>query len=104
MSGKRRFVDVAKDTMGKSAIGCMDLRIVFEHVAKHSQRNVRFEWKKMKERASDGKPLMLHPFASLALTFIYFHSKCTFRWLCSATYSNTILKSMQPLALSPSPP
>ena len=54
MSGKRRFVEVAKEAMGRSAsdnlskgMGCSDVRIVLEHVVKHSQRNVRFEWKKM---------------------------------------------------------
>ena len=71
MSGKRRFVDVAKEAMGKSAsdnlskgIGCSDVRIVFEHVVKHSQRNVRFEWKKMKGRASDAKGWSMKDFAA----------------------------------------
>ena len=55
MSGKRKFVDVAKEAMGRSSlskgIGYSDVRIVLEHVAKHSQRRVQFEWKKMKGRA-----------------------------------------------------
>ena len=45
---------MANEAMGRSAsdnlskgMGCSDVRIVLEHVVKHSQRNVRFEWKKM---------------------------------------------------------
>ena len=41
MSGKRRFVDLAKEAMGKrgsddltKGIGCMVVRIILEHVAK----------------------------------------------------------------------
>ena len=59
MSGKRKFVDVAKETMGRSSlskgIDYSDVRIVLEHVVKHSQRRVQFEWKKMKGRASNAK-------------------------------------------------
>ena len=49
---------MANEAMGRSAsdnlskgMGCSDVRIVLEHVVKHSQRKVRFEWKKMKGRA-----------------------------------------------------
>ena len=71
MSGKRRFVEVAKEAMGRSVsdnlskgIGCSDVRIVLEYVVKHSQRNVRFEWKKMKGRATDSKGWSMRDFAA----------------------------------------
>ena len=41
-----------------------DVRIVFEHVAKQSQLNVRFEWKKMEGRASDAKGWSIKDFAA----------------------------------------
>ena len=62
---------MAREAMGKSAsdnlskgVGCSDVRIVFEHVVKHSQRKVRFEWKKMKGRASDAKGWSMKNFAA----------------------------------------
>ena len=103
MSGKRKFVDVAKEAMGRSSLskgmGFSDVRTVLEHVVKHSQRRVRFERKRMKGRASDAKGWSIKGFPSLALSFIFFHSKRTFRWLCFATCSNTILTSVQRIPL-----
>ena len=68
MSGKRKFVDVAKEAMGRSSLskgmGFSDVRIVLEHVVKHSQRRVRFEWKRMKGRASDAKGWSMGDFAA----------------------------------------
>ena len=68
MSGTRKFVDVAKEAMGRSSlsngIGFSDVRIVLEHVVKHSQRRVRFERKRMKGRASDAKDWSMGDFAA----------------------------------------
>ena len=68
MSGTRKFVDVAKEAMGRSSLskgmGVSDVRIVLEHVVKHSQRRVRFEWKKMKGRASNAKGWSMRDFAA----------------------------------------
>ena len=68
MSGTRKFVDVAKEAMGRSSLskgmGVSDVRIVLEHVVKHSQRRVRFEWKKMKGRASDSEGWSMRDFAA----------------------------------------
>ena len=68
MSGKRKFVDVAKEAMGRSnlskGVGFSDVRIVLEHVVKHSQRRIRFEWKRMKGRASDAKGWSMGDFAA----------------------------------------
>ena len=62
---------MAKEAMGRSVsdnlskgIGCSDVRIVLEYVVKHSQRNVRFEWKKMKGRATDSKGWSMRDFAA----------------------------------------
>ena len=49
----------ASDNLSKG-MGCSDVRIVLEHVVKHSQRKVRFEWKKMKGRASNAKGWSIH--------------------------------------------
>ena len=54
--------------MGRSSlskgIGYSDVRIVLEHVVKHSQRRVQFEWKKMKGRASNAKGWSMESFAA----------------------------------------
>ena len=73
MSGRRKFVDVAKEAMGRSSLskgmGFSNVRIVLEHVVKHVpertlQRRVRFEWKRMKGRASDAKRWSMGDFAA----------------------------------------
>ena len=54
--------------MGRSSLskgmGFSNVRIVLEHVLKQSQRRVRFEWKRMKGRASDAKGWSMGDFAA----------------------------------------
>ena len=71
MDGTRKFVDVAKEAMGKSendklvmGVGVGDVRKTLEFIVKTTKVRYRFEWKKLKGLHATKKSWNMHSFKS----------------------------------------
>ena len=71
MDGTRKFVDVAKEAIGKSendklvvGVGVGDVRKTLEFIVKTTKVRYRFEWKKLKGLPAPKKSWNMHSLKS----------------------------------------